>query len=183
MLLFLAPLWGFLKSPFGKWALIALGVLLVLLTVNRAGYASGVRSERAKEAKIEAAARARIDKLAAAQAASADQFRAQLAAAQAAQAVRTETLIRKVPVYVTRKADAACVVPAGFVSLWNGGAGGPGAAPETPRGPVEAASGVALSDVARADLANYGVAYGWRDEALTWRGWYADLIAHWGDKR
>lgn len=174
--------WAFLKSPLGRWGLTALAVLSVLLLVNRCGFTSGVRSELAKEAKITAAAEAEVQKQAKAQAASAERFKAQLAAAQAAQGVRTQTLIQKVPVYVSRKADARCVVNTGFVRLWDSGASGPGAAPDASGGPLEADSGFALSDLAQADLANYGVAYGWKAEAMTWRAWAADLLAHWSDK-
>lgn len=179
---FLSLAWGFAKSPWGKAIGAVLAVALVLLFVNRVGYASGVRSERAKDVAAQAQAAKLVAAQAAAQAATANALRAQLAAAQADNATRTQTLIQKVPYYVTRKADAACIVNRGFVQLWNHGAGGPGAAADTPGGPVEAPSGIALSDIARADAANYGVAYDWRAEALTWRAWGADLIAHWYDK-
>lgn len=176
-------LWAFAKSPWGKAIGVVLGVALVLLFVNRVGYASGVRAERAKDQKAQAAAAAQVAQQAAAQVKRADELRAQLNTALADNSTRTQTLIQKVPYYVTRKADAACTVNRGFVQLWNGGAGGPGAAAQAPGGPVEAPSGVALSEVARADAANYGVAYDWRAEALTWRAWGADLVAHWYDKR
>lgn len=174
---------GFFQTPFGRWVAIAFACFLILILANRCGHASGVREELAKEAKMQAAAQVQVQKQAAAQKASADALHAQLDAALADNATRTQTLIRKVPTYVTKKADAACTVPTGFVQLWNGGASGQGTAAGPPRGPVEAPSGVALSDVARADAANYGVAYDWRAEALTWRKWGADLVAHWNDKR
>ena len=175
--------WKFATSPLGRALGVILAVLLYSLTLNRCGYASGVRHELATEAKLQAQAKAQVDQLAAAQAKRTDAMRAELAEAQAANHVRPETQIQKVPYYVTRKADAACTINRGFVQLWNGGAGGPGAAALAPGGPVEAPTGVALSDVARADAANYGVAYDWRAEALKWRAWGADLIAHWNDKR
>lgn len=182
MLALATTAWNFAKSPLGRAVGVVLGVFLILLAANRIGYASGVRSERTKDQKAQAAAEAQVAKAAAAQAASADALRLKLNAALADNSTRTQTLIQKVPYYVTRKADAACTINRGFVQLWNGGAGGPGATAQAPGGPVEAPSGVALSDVARADAANYGVAYDWRAEALTWRAWGADLIAHWYDK-
>ncbi|MDR3429680.1 hypothetical protein [Silvimonas sp.] len=57
-----------------------------------------------------------------------------------------QTLIKEIPVYVDQKADAACVVPDGFVRLWNGANRG-----ELPRpaGVADAsASAVVLSDIA-----------------------------------
>lgn len=60
--------------------------------------------------------------------------------------VKGDTIVQKVPVYVTEKADAACVVPLGAVSVLNAAAlnvllpGSPGAIQKAP-------SGVALSTV------------------------------------
>lgn len=39
--------------------------------------------------------------------------------------------------------------------------------------------GVDLSDVLETDVWNYGAAYQWRAEALTWRAWYRDQKAAW----
>lgn len=91
-------------------------------------------------------------------------------------------LKEKVPRYVPAKSDAGCVVPNGFVSLWNKGAAGPrGSAaagfPRSSGGPVEAASGVPLSDVLTATLSDFEIAYVWNAEALTWRKWYVDQKA------
>ena len=173
---------AFVRSPLGRYLGIALAVILLLLGVRQCGFTAGVRQELGKEAKAQAEAARQLAAQAAAQASRTQALAAQLAAAQADNQTRTQTLIQKVPYYVTRNADRACTINRGFVQLWNHGAGGPGAAADAPGGPVEAPSGVALSDVARADAANYGVAYDWRAEALTWRAWGADLIAHWNDK-
>ena len=64
-----------------------------------------------------------------------------------------ETIIKEVPVYVSAQADAACVVPRGFVRLHDAAA--QGVVPE-PAGDSDAApAGVALSAVAGAVAENY----------------------------
>lgn len=69
---------------------------------------------------------------------------------------RAATLIKKVPVYVSAKADAACVVPAGFVRLHDAAATGTEpAAPERTGAADAAPSGVALSTVAETNVDNY----------------------------
>lgn len=57
-----------------------------------------------------------------------------------------ETIIKEVPVYVTEESDRRCVVPAGFVSMWNGANRGELPAPDGAAD--EAASEVVLSDIA-----------------------------------
>jgi hypothetical protein len=73
---------------------------------------------------------------------------------------RTVTLIREVPVYVTPKAVAACVVPRGFVELHNNAArpGDTAAAVVSGAPPelVDAPSGVGLDTVASTIITNYG---------------------------
>lgn len=65
-----------------------------------------------------------------------------------------QTIVEKVPVYVTREADSQCVVPRGFVELHNAAAAGV-ELPAAAAGVVDAPSGLALSDVARTVGINY----------------------------
>lgn len=60
---------------------------------------------------------------------------------------KAKTIIEKVPVYVTAKADAACVIPESFVSLWN--YANEGAIPEAAGRVDESPSEVKLSEVAK----------------------------------
>ena len=62
--------------------------------------------------------------------------------------------IKEVPIHVTEKADAACVVPLGFVRVFNDAAHGP--VPGPAAGTDDAASGVALSEVAKTSVQNAG---------------------------
>lgn len=64
------------------------------------------------------------------------------------------TRIKEVPVHVTEKADAACVVPLGFVRVFNDAAHGP--VPPASAGTDDAASGVKISEVAQASVENSG---------------------------
>ncbi len=71
---------------------------------------------------------------------------------------RGATLIKEIPVYVTPIADAACVVPAGFVRVHDAAAEGKPLDGAT--GDFDAAaSGVALSAVAEVAATNYGTCH------------------------
>lgn len=67
---------------------------------------------------------------------------------------RGATIIKEVPVYVSAKADAACVVNAGFVRVHDAAAGNL-PAPEPSGAADEAPSGIALSTVAATSAGNY----------------------------
>jgi len=62
--------------------------------------------------------------------------------------IHTETLLQEVPTYVTKEADARCVVSLGFVRVWNSAVHGP--VPDATAGADDAPSGLACSDVAKA---------------------------------
>lgn len=68
--------------------------------------------------------------------------------------LKGETIVKEVPRYVPIQADAACVVPRGFVRLHDAAAAG--AVPDPDTGDSDAApSGVALSAVAGTVAGNY----------------------------
>ena len=68
--------------------------------------------------------------------------------------LKGDTIIKEVPRYVPVQADAACVVPRGFVRLHDAAAAG--AVPDPDTGDADAApAGVALSAVASTVAANY----------------------------
>jgi hypothetical protein len=78
------------------------------------------------------------------------------------QSTLTRVIIQKVPIYVTRKADSACVIPVGFVRLHNAAA--VGASVSRPAGSPDGgtaasndiASSARLSDVGQTVTVNYG---------------------------
>lgn len=180
----LAKGWDLLKTPLGRTiALVATGVILVsllLVGVHHSGVTAGVAKERAAEAKRLAAAVKKV----AGREVTAGKITDAVKTDHAKERVRiqtvTRTLIQKVPVYVTPAADRACVVNLGFVRLHDAAASGsPPALPGPSGGPLDAPSGVQLSAVLGTVVGNYGVAYDWRAEALTWRIWYAQQKAAW----
>lgn len=67
---------------------------------------------------------------------------------------RGETIVKEIPVYVSAKADAACVVPAGFARVHDAAAANL-PAPEPLGAADEAPSGIALSAVAETTAGNY----------------------------
>lgn len=165
---------GFFRSPLGHY----LGLGLALLAAVGAIYVSGVNHQRQADKAREAAqlveAQKRVAKVEAASAQASASLRAQLEDSQGRIQTRTRTLIQKVPLYVTAKDDADCRVPDGVVQLHDAAALGlPDVAGSA--GQHEQAPRVALSDLTRTVVANYGIAYDWRAEALTWRDWYAAM--------
>lgn len=71
---------------------------------------------------------------------------------------RGATLIKEVPVYVSAKADAACVVNAGFVRVHDAAAGNL-PTPEPSGAADDAPSGIALSAVAATNAGNYATCH------------------------
>lgn len=66
-----------------------------------------------------------------------------------------DTIIKKVPVYVTRKDDSKCTVNRGFVSLWN--SSNKGLLPATSRTVNAEPSAVKLSDIASQHSREVGI--------------------------
>lgn len=183
--------WGFLKLAIS----IPLGILLAAALCGfllgschasdryKAGYAKGEASERAAWQKVARKLhRIKADLDRASSAISLDEG-GKLTRNLADNHNHFTTLRRKVPTYVTPAADARCVVPLGFVRTLNQGiAGRNRRAPEVPGGAGrsdEAASGLALSDVADQLLGGFEAPYAWRAEAETWRSWYGRECIAW----
>lgn len=83
---------------------------------------------------------------------------------------RGATITREIPVYVTAKSDAACAVPAGFVSVHNAAAENvplaqPAGDPDAP------APGVTLSAVASTVAGNYGICHENAEELSALQSW------------
>ena len=84
-----------------------------------------------------------------------------------------ETIIKEVPVYVPAQADAACVVPRGFVRLHDAAA--QGVVPE-PAGNSDAApAGVALSAVAGTVAENYTACRANAEQLSALQSWILEM--------
>jgi len=173
----LAPILAFLTSKAGIVAIVCALVLGVIAT----------QTLRLNHAKADLTSLKAANKAAAAQvaalnvksAAISEHVASDVSAERTRVRTITKTLIERVPEYVPADADRDCVVPRGWVRLHDAAAAGVSA---PAGGPEPAASGVALSAVAQTVIANYGIAYDWRAEALGWRDWYKAQAAAWNGK-
>lgn len=81
-----------------------------------------------------------------------------------------QTIIKEIPVYVTPEADAACVVPVGFVSVHDAAVQN-SPLPGTPGLHESADSGVALSEVAGVVTDNYTTCHVIRERLIATENW------------
>lgn len=177
----LLTVWTFLKSPLGRYVAIGAICVLLLLGLRHHWVGVGVQREVAAEARRLELAQAKVAKREVKASAISEHVAADLSKERVRIEYRTQVLTKEVPVYVTQAADTRCVVPVGFVQLYDAAASGsPTGAPPTPGGSVEAPSGVPLSAVLETDVANLGTGHDFRAEALAWRDWYAKQAAEWG---
>lgn len=70
---------------------------------------------------------------------------------------KTITLVKKVSVYVTKKADSQCIIPTSFVSLWN--AANSMQVPASAGSVDDSPSKVVLSEVAAQHITEVGIDY------------------------
>lgn len=135
-----------------RWLLI-----LVLLVGLPGAFVTGCKYRAGQDAATALKAEQHVVAVVQKDAAAGQQIAAKDAAAQVEIQWRTRTLHDEVPVYVTAQADRECVVPVGFVRLWNDASSGVPAAPDAAPGPdAAAASGVVLSDIGRAHVGDAG---------------------------
>lgn len=80
-----------------------------------------------------------------------------------------DTIIKKVPVYVTVKDDSACTVNTGFVRLWN--SANQMSFPGTPRADDEKPSQVVLSDIASQHIKESGICTRTEVQLESLQGW------------
>lgn len=171
---------AFLIGPIGRWVLIVLAVwgwhawrIHVAVESVRAEWRADVK--KAENKRRDDIAGLVVD-LSGRNTALADALRLSQSREAAAAAARKPELRN----YVTAKADAGCIVTSGFVleheAAWRGSG-----LPPAPGESVDAPSGVPLSEVAAVDDDNATACRIIRDEALTWREWYATVSARWAE--
>lgn len=173
--------WWLDRRPLGSPPLIHFKVMLWSVNWPGESLAAQVADIKVQDARLAAAAVTRNAQIAAASAEANASIVATLTASLVQAKANTRTLTQEIPVYVTAKADAACIVPNGFVELHDAAAGGSPLAgvPSAAGGPVDAPSGIALSRVADTVTVNYGSWWALYDEVKAWRAWYPAQAAIW----
>jgi hypothetical protein len=109
------------------------------------------------------------------------ELNAELTAKVDKQRETTQTLIKKVPYYVTAKSDADCPIPAGLVELHNQATGSAPQVPISSGVDRDAPSTVTLSQLTEVNIHNIGVAKELEAEVVTWRTWYQQQSQVWND--
>lgn len=82
-----------------------------------------------------------------------------------------QTIVKRIPVYVDRKADSRCIVPRGFVRVHDAAANGVSVVPPAPGQSDDAPSGIGLSAVAGTVAENYGTCQSIRQQLIDLQGW------------
>lgn len=157
----------------------AIGLCLLIGTSGGAyvwGYERGQSIARIEQAAatLKAVARAAEDARALGIAEGAITFTTEQHAAEVREKIvyRTITRIKEIQTYVTPKADAACVIPIGFVQLHDDAATNQGATLPDPAGQSpDTASDVKLSEVSAANIQNYGTYYQVREQLIALQNW------------
>lgn len=162
--------WLFTTVP-GRIMLFVLYSILLVAISHHVGYGNGVQAQKRDEAKRQQAAIKKVEKIELKGTQIADEIRTDTEKKQTLIEYRTRTITERIPEYVTVQADAGCVIPIGFVSVYNAAVAG--SEISTPSGrSFEAPSGVALSTLAATDVDNLGTAHLLRAEVDAWRSWY-----------
>lgn len=155
-----------LPSPY-----LILAALVVAIGLAAGGFFEGVHYETLK---VEAAASAAKDTVLA-QTVKSDAIANQVASAdilaqQQLQLV-TNTIVKEVPVYVTKIADRKCVIPRGFVRLHDAAATGVPPVPDPAPGADDQPAGTDLAAVGTTVATNYGKYAALRQQFLDLKTW------------
>ena len=175
----ITAVWAFIKSPIGLRIVGALAVVLALFALYQVGVSHGVAKQKADEARRVAAATKVIRKVEK----HAEAITAKTDAKTAERVVEirtvTKTLTKEIPVYVTAEADRVAVLPVGLIRLHNQAALGVSQVPADPGFVSDAPSGVAASAFGGVIVANYGIAYEWKERAVACESWAVQQAELW----
>lgn len=168
---------NFILSPWGLGIILAAGLVLAGTLIYLSGDNNGSARVQGKWDAEKLLRSVQTELVEAQQETAVAPIAAATEAAQVQIRWKTKFLKEKVPSYVTPTADSKCVVPDGFVRLYNESVSDDPPAPEPPGFDPDADSGVALSTVSETDLHNIGVCKSLRAEVIAWRSWYETLQA------
>lgn len=148
-----------------SWAWYLIGLLLLVLGIyiyGRYEYHEGVMSVKIVEARVVANTAIESGKV------TSDiipKFETQVQYIRGA----TLTISKEVPIYVTQQDDSRCIVPNGFVSLWN--ATNKMQLPNNSAGVPAGASSVVLSDIAAQHGVEAGICHENEARLTAMKGW------------
>ncbi len=162
----------FLRSPLGKFAAIALAVILALWGVHHVGYSVGIKANEARHVKALEKAQKRVLEAEKQGRDITDRERAKLALANQKIDTLTNQLRKELPRYVSPQADRRCTIPAGYVLLRNAAGTGEPPIPGPSGQSLDADSGLALSALAENDIENGRSFQAAIAEIEAWRAWY-----------
>jgi hypothetical protein len=170
----IAAVWGFVKSPVGRWLIGIVGAVVVLVLIYQGGVSAGVQHEKAAEAKRIASVMKTVKKVE--KGAEAITAATDKKAAERVVEIRTvtKTLVEKVPVYVTAETDRRYLLPDGLVRLRDQAAAGVSEVPAHPGELFDAPSAVPASAFAETLVLDYGTAHEWKEAALACRSWVSE---------
>lgn len=151
------PLYGFIRSildRFGKWV----GIIIVLCGVWLEGgnyYYNQTREEIKRIEQQSKEATAKVER----------EYEQKLALTKQ----KGETIVKYVDKYITKEADAKCVIPNNVVVLHDGAA--KNKVPDATRLADESASGIALSTTTKTVTENYGTYHELADQLTSLQRW------------
>lgn len=112
---------AFIGAPLGRRFLEVVAAIAAVALVVGYIYHAGVKAEVVKDQKVQAAAAADVKAHEASASGISAAAQSNLQKVQTATVTKYRTLVQRVPVDVPEGADRDCVIPSGFVSLWNAG--------------------------------------------------------------
>lgn len=152
-----------------------LAAAVVVLLIFGAGFRTAwVWQDNAyRAAQLTASERARQDERKAAEVA----FRAGQESAAAQERIRTvtKTIVKEVPVYVSREADSRCAVPVGALRVLDAAARGVPVAPPPAGQSDDTPSGVDLSAVVGAGAEDIGTCHAVRQQLIDLQAWIMEV--------
>jgi hypothetical protein len=150
---------------------IILAQLALVIAVALGGFFEGIHYKTLEDVSATATAEQAVI----AQTQTADRITATASAGAALDQLKiadfTQTRIIEVPVHVTKKSDARCVVPRGFVGLHDTAASGVPAVPLATGQSDDDPSGIALSALAGTVAGNYGTCRQTRQQLIDLQAW------------
>ena len=166
----------FIRSPLGKYAAIALAVVLALWGIHHAGYSAGVKHQRAEYAK----ALAKAEKKAAETKKASDAItaKAEEKHVQTVEKIRTvtQTLIKEVP-YAVPSVPGRANLPWGAVRLLDAAVLGVPSVPNPPGVSDAEASPVGDADLTRTGITNAETCHINAETVMAWQSFWTDQAA------